>query len=176
MCSRRPSISSGSNEPAAWQWPRIHKQTAKAAGRILLAAFCAGVPVFGLALVGDLLNEGQVRDAILFRDYFRESGVDCGRMFMAWGNVYLRLGRGELAGDYFKKVLLLDPGYKDATEKLKRAKEVEKASSARWPAAAGQVRRIPGHLLSELSAFYSASSYGRDLSSRCARRLTVHDP
>jgi hypothetical protein len=83
---------------------------------------------FGLALVGDLLNEGRVQDAIAFRDYYKEFGDDCARLLQGWGDVYLRFGRTALAADNFKKVLLLDPTNKEAAEKLKKASAAEKAA------------------------------------------------
>jgi hypothetical protein len=76
-------------------------------------------PVFGLALVGDLLDQGKTSDAIAFRDYYRESGADCGKMLLDWGKTYLRGGRTGLARGYFKKVLLLDPANGEAADRLK---------------------------------------------------------
>jgi hypothetical protein len=85
-------------------------------------------PVFGLALVGDLLDQGRIPDAIAFRDYYRESGVDCGKMLLDWGRAYLRFGRKKLAGEYFQKVLLLDPSNREAADKLKEIKGSEAKS------------------------------------------------
>jgi hypothetical protein len=81
-------------------------------------------PVFGLALVGDLLEQGKTHDAIAFCDYFRESGIDCVKLILDWGRIYRRFGRKGLAADYFKKVLLLDPSNCEAAEKLKELGEL----------------------------------------------------
>jgi hypothetical protein len=77
--------------------------------------------IFGWALVSDLLDQGKTRDAIVFRDYYRESGPDCGERFLEWGQIFLRIGRKELATDFFKKALLLDPSNREAADKLKEA-------------------------------------------------------
>ncbi|HEX5272434.1 MAG TPA: tetratricopeptide repeat protein, partial [Gemmataceae bacterium] len=85
-------------------------------------------PVFGLALVGELLDQGKTDDAVAFRDYYRESGFDCGKMLLEWGKAYLRQGRTALARDYFKKALVLDPSNGEAADRLK---EAEKAPDGR---------------------------------------------
>jgi pimeloyl-ACP methyl ester carboxylesterase len=82
--------------------------------------------IFGWALVGDLLEQGKTPDAIAFRDYFRESGVNCDAMFLEWGKIYLGWGRKVLATDAFKKALLLDPSNREAADKLKEAGGSEK--------------------------------------------------
>jgi len=82
--------------------------------------------VFGLALVGDLLEQGKTRDAIGFRDYYREADVDYVKVFMGWGDVYLRMGNKGYATDAFKKVLLLDPMNAEAAAKLKGLGEGKK--------------------------------------------------
>ena len=74
---------------------------------------------FGWALVSELLDQGKTQDAIVFRDYYRESGPEFGGMFLEWGQIFLRGGRKELARDFFKKVLLLDPSNREAADKLK---------------------------------------------------------
>jgi hypothetical protein len=78
-------------------------------------------PIFGWALVSDLLDQGKTQDAVGFRDYYRESGPEFGGMFLEWGQIFLRGGRKELARDFFKKVLLLDPSNREAADKLKEA-------------------------------------------------------
>jgi hypothetical protein len=88
-------------------------------------------PVFGLALVAELLDQGKPRDAVAFSDYYRASGIDCGKMLLDWGKTYLRLGRKGLAVDYFNKVLLLDPSNAEAAEKLKEAGVSEKQPDGR---------------------------------------------
>ena len=85
-------------------------------------------PVFGLALVSDLLDQGKTGDARAFRDFYREGGVDCDKVFLDWGSTYLRSGRKGLAGEYFKKVLLLDPSNREAADKLKEAGGSQKKS------------------------------------------------
>jgi hypothetical protein len=83
-------------------------------------------PVFGLALVGELLDQGKTQDAIAFHNYYRESGVDCAKMLLDWGKTYLRFGRNSLALDYLKKVLLLEPSNREAADKLKGLAEKTK--------------------------------------------------
>jgi hypothetical protein len=85
-------------------------------------------PVFGLALVGDLLDQGKTGDARTFRDFYRECGVDCDKAFLDWGGTYLRSGRKSLAEEYFKKVLLLDPSNGEAADKLKAVGGSERKS------------------------------------------------
>jgi hypothetical protein len=75
--------------------------------------------LIGLALVGEFLAQGKTHDAIAFRDYDRESGIDCGTMLLDWGKVYTRLGSKNLAADYFAKVLLLEPSNGEAADRLK---------------------------------------------------------
>jgi hypothetical protein len=77
--------------------------------------------IFGWALVSDLLDQGKTQDGIVFRDYYRESGPDFGGMFLEWGQIFLRGGRKELATDFFKKALLLDPSNREAADQLKGA-------------------------------------------------------
>jgi pimeloyl-ACP methyl ester carboxylesterase len=76
--------------------------------------------IFGWALVSDLLNQGKTQDAIVLRDYYRESGPDFGRMFLEWGQLFQGWGRNESARDFFKKVLLLDPSNREAADRLKK--------------------------------------------------------
>jgi hypothetical protein len=52
-----------------------------------------------LALVGDLLEQGKTHDAIACCDCYRESAVDCVKMILDWGRIYLRFGRKGLAAD-----------------------------------------------------------------------------
>jgi tetratricopeptide (TPR) repeat protein len=75
--------------------------------------------VFGLALVGELLEQGKTHDAIAFHEYYREAGIDYVKVFMGWGDVYLRLGVKSYATDAYKKVLRLDPKNVEAAAKLK---------------------------------------------------------
>ena len=88
-------------------------------------------PVFGFALVGDLLDQGKTHDAIAFCGYYRESGIDCVKMILEWGRIYLRFGRKGLAADYFKKVLLLDPSNQEAADNLKKLAGEKEAAKDR---------------------------------------------
>jgi hypothetical protein len=81
--------------------------------------------IFGWALVSDLLDQGRPQDAIVFRDYYRESGPDFGGMFLEWGQIYQRIGRKELARDFFRKALLLDPSHREAADGLKKLDDEE---------------------------------------------------
>ena len=82
--------------------------------------------IFGWALVSDLLDQGKTQDAIVFRDYYRESGPDFGGMFLEWGQIFLRWGRKELARDFFKKALLLDPSNRKAADGLRTLNDEKK--------------------------------------------------
>src|SRR5262249_37070667 len=64
-------------------------------------------PNFELFLVSDLLDRGKTQEAVAFRDYYRESGLDCDKVFMELGKSYQRMGRPERATDFYKRVLLL---------------------------------------------------------------------
>ncbi len=74
---------------------------------------------FELYLVSDLLDRGQVRDAVAFRDYYRESGLDCGKVLLQLGELYRKAGRADRATDFYKRVLLLEPANSEAAAKLK---------------------------------------------------------
>jgi predicted dienelactone hydrolase len=76
-------------------------------------------PGFGLALVGELLDRGKTQEAIAFNSFYREFGVDIGKMLLSFGEAFLRQDRRSLARDYFKKVLVLDPSNREAAGKLK---------------------------------------------------------
>src|SRR5262249_48689739 len=80
-------------------------------------------PNFELFLVSDLLDQGKVPEAGAFRDYYRESGLDCGKFFLEFGKSYQRLGRPERAADFYKRVLLLEPSNGEAADKLKEIGE-----------------------------------------------------
>jgi hypothetical protein len=82
--------------------------------------------IFGWALVSDLLDQGKTRDATVFCDYYRESGPDFGGMFLEWGQIFLRWGRKELARDFFKKALLLDPSNRKAADGLRTLNDEKK--------------------------------------------------
>jgi dienelactone hydrolase len=81
---------------------------------------------FELFLVGDLLDQGKLDDAMALRDYYRDSGLDCGPVFLKIGKGYQNLGLGRLAAAYYKRVLLLDPGNREATDKLAELGEKSK--------------------------------------------------
>jgi pimeloyl-ACP methyl ester carboxylesterase len=81
-------------------------------------------PIFGFALIYELLDQRKNEDAIAFRNAYREGGTDivC-KMLMSHGDLYMRLGSKKWAADFFKKVLALDP---DNAEAAKKLKELEK--------------------------------------------------
>jgi hypothetical protein len=59
------------------------------------------------------------RAAIAFRDYYRESGVDYGKVLLQFGKSFQRMGAKKMAADYFRQVLLLEPSNGEAADKLK---------------------------------------------------------
>lgn len=75
--------------------------------------------LFELNLVSDLLDEGKTRDAAAFRDCFRETELDCGKVLLSFGKSFQRLGRPELAARYYKRLLLLEPMNGEAAAGLK---------------------------------------------------------
>jgi hypothetical protein len=75
--------------------------------------------LFELNLVSDLLDEGKTRDAVALRDYFRETGLDCGKILLAFGKSLQSQGRPELAAKYYKRLLLLEPTNGEAAARLK---------------------------------------------------------
>jgi dienelactone hydrolase len=83
-------------------------------------------PNFELFLVSDLLDRGQVQDAVAFRDYYRESGLDCDKVFLELGKLSQGQGRRDRAADFYKRVLLLDPANREAADKLKDVTEGKK--------------------------------------------------
>jgi len=78
---------------------------------------------FELFLVTDLLDRGKSDDAIAFRDYFRESGLDCGRILFQIAKSYQAMGMKKQAADSYKRVLLLEPGNKEAAARFKEVGE-----------------------------------------------------
>jgi pimeloyl-ACP methyl ester carboxylesterase len=83
-------------------------------------------PIFELNLVSDLLDEGKTRDAVAFRDYYRESGLDCGKVFLEFGKGFQRAGATKQAASYYKRVLGLEPANGEAAAKLKELGEQKK--------------------------------------------------
>lgn len=82
----------------------------------------ASHPIFSrdyqLILVGDLLLEGRAGDAIALRDYYRESGLDCGEAFMELGKGWRDAGYPRMAAMYYRRVLLLEPDNREAAAEL----------------------------------------------------------
>jgi pimeloyl-ACP methyl ester carboxylesterase len=83
-------------------------------------------PNFELNLVSDFLHQGNTRDAIAFHEYFRESGLDCGRIFLGIGKGYQNRAARGTAARYYKMALALDPSNREAAEKLKELKAEKK--------------------------------------------------
>jgi pimeloyl-ACP methyl ester carboxylesterase len=83
-------------------------------------------PLFGLYLVCDLLDAGKTQDAIAFRDYYRESGLDCAKFLLASAKGFQGLGATKLAATYYKRLLLLEPTNREAADGLKKLGEEKK--------------------------------------------------
>jgi hypothetical protein len=83
-------------------------------------------PNFELNLVSDLLDHGKTQDAIAFRDYFRESGLDCDKVFLGFGKSYQGMGATKSAARYYRMALILDPANREAANKLKELREEKK--------------------------------------------------
>lgn len=75
--------------------------------------------VFGLALADDMVEQGKLRDAQTFREYFRVGKTDCVAWWLIYGDLYAQHGKKMMAAHYFKRVLLLEPDHAQARQKLK---------------------------------------------------------
>lgn len=73
---------------------------------------------FELFLVSDLLDRSKTADAIAFRDYFRESDLDCDKIFLAIANNYHKSGLMKPATIFYQRMLQLDPSNREAAERL----------------------------------------------------------
>jgi len=80
-------------------------------------------PIFELNLVCDLLDEGKTQDAVAFRDYYRESGLDCTKLILEFAKGFQRQGATKLAVTYYKRLLLLEPTNREAADGLKKLGE-----------------------------------------------------
>lgn len=78
--------------------------------------------VFFLALIYELLNEGKTQDAIAITAFADEIHPNFKRIFGTMGDFYVRTKRLELATDYYKKALLLDPANTEIARKLRELK------------------------------------------------------
>jgi predicted dienelactone hydrolase len=74
---------------------------------------------FELYLVCDLLDEGKAQEAIAFRDYYRESGLDCENYLLGSAKAFRRNGSTKLAASYYSRLLLLDPANREAVDGLR---------------------------------------------------------
>lgn len=77
-----------------------------------------------------LLDQGKTQDAIAFRDYYRESGLNCESVFLKVGKYYHGLGITKVARVYYKRVLL-EPGKREAADKLKELGEQSRDAASR---------------------------------------------
>jgi hypothetical protein len=75
--------------------------------------------LFELYLVSDLLDRERTEDAIAFRDYYRESGLDCGKLFFEIGKGYQERGLAKWAAIHYKRVLQLEPSNGEAAARFK---------------------------------------------------------
>ena len=81
---------------------------------------------FEFYLVIDLLDQNRIKDALAFRDEFRESGLDCNKALLAIGKGYQKIGLARPAAIFYKRLLLLDPSNREAAGKLKEVEEGSK--------------------------------------------------
>jgi dienelactone hydrolase len=75
---------------------------------------------FGFALVHELLAKDRVADAVAFERLFGAFGQKLVKSFIAWGDVYLRLGAKPRAKHLFECARKLDPENAEAAERLKK--------------------------------------------------------
>lgn len=82
-------------------------------------------PIFGFALVFELLDQGKTKDATALRDYFRQGqdGVDIAKMLYDFGNHYKQVSGTDFAASCFRKVLQLQPDDARAANALKELAE-----------------------------------------------------
>jgi pimeloyl-ACP methyl ester carboxylesterase len=74
---------------------------------------------FKFFLVGDLLDQGKVEDAIALRDYFRETKLNCNEFFLVIGKSYEGQGLMKPAAVFYRRLLRLDPANAEAAARLK---------------------------------------------------------
>jgi hypothetical protein len=86
---------------------------------------------FELFLVTDLLDQGKTEDAIAFSNYFRESGLDCGRILLQIGKSYQDSGQNKWAAGFYKRLLLLEPSNKEAAARFKEVGEGKEIGPSR---------------------------------------------
>jgi len=75
---------------------------------------------FEMFLVTDLLDRGKTPDAAAFHEYFRETGLDCVKVFLSLGKSYQELGRADVATDFYKRAVKLEPTNVEALDRLKK--------------------------------------------------------
>jgi hypothetical protein len=89
-----------------------------------------GAPVFqgsfGFALVYELLENGQVQEAVAFHRMYRSFGQDLVKKFISSGDSYLRHGAKTRAQKQFERARSLDPENGEAADRLKKMREAKK--------------------------------------------------
>ena len=80
---------------------------------------------FGFALVYELLENGQVPEAIAFHRMYRSVGQDLVKKFISSGDSYLRHGAKTYARHYFESALTLDPENSEAADRLRKIREAK---------------------------------------------------
>ena len=90
---------------------------------------------FGVALVEELLAKGKVSDAIAFHRFYLSLGQDAIKTFIAYGDVYLRIGTkraqantSNMSGSSTPTM----PIAADRLKKLQRAQEEAEDGCRRW--------------------------------------------
>lgn len=78
---------------------------------------------FEMYLVFDLLDDGRIKDAQAFRDYYREKGLDVEKYLLESARIFHKRGANNLAKSFFRRLLLLEPANQEAAEALKQLSE-----------------------------------------------------
>lgn len=78
---------------------------------------------FEMYLVFDLLDDGRIKDAQAFRDYYREKGLNVEKYLLESGRIFHKRGGNSLAKSFFRRLLLLEPANQEAVEALKQLSE-----------------------------------------------------
>lgn len=78
---------------------------------------------FEMFLVFDLLDDGRIKEAIAFRDYYRETGVNVEKYLLESARIFRKRGGNKLAQSFFRRLLLLEPANQEAAEALKQLSE-----------------------------------------------------
>ena len=76
-------------------------------------------PIFGFALVDDLLDQDKVPDALSIRDFYREVGPDAIKFYLSSGDLLARYGLKGQRDPRVQEGRALDPDNAEVARRLK---------------------------------------------------------